>query len=124
MFTVTPGAADQIKKALKEADADGMGLRVAAQMKSDKKIHYLMGFDHVKDDDQTVHVDTVQVFLDPQSQVLLDEATLDFVTLDGDSEAQFIFMNKLDPEYQEPTNDSVSVSAPAPALAPKPDNQT
>ena len=48
--------------------------------------------------------------MDPQSHTLLDEATMDFATLDGDDESHFIFLNPLDPDYKAPKKDPVSDS--------------
>jgi len=112
MFTVTENAVTQIQKSIQESDTKDLALRIAAQYKEDKKIHYLMGFDEVKQEDHTVHIKDVKIVMDPQSHTLLDEATMDFAALDGETEAHFIFLNPLDPDYvapkkiPEPSSDS------------------
>ncbi len=105
MFTVTDKAVAQIQKAMQESEDKALSLRIAAQYKEDKKIHYLLGFDESKPEDHTVHIQDVKILMDPQSHTLLDEATMDFATLDGDEEAHFIFLNPLDPDYVAPKKD-------------------
>lgn len=103
MFTITPAAAEQIRKAAEEGQMTGMPLRIAARREEDGSIQYAMGFA----DDQTEndHVDDesgVVVIIAPISFELLSETTLDYVQLDN-GEYNFVFLNPLDPNYTPPT---------------------
>ena len=51
MITITEPAADQIRKAAGQTDADNLFLRIAARVEDDGKFEYGMGFDERKDTD-------------------------------------------------------------------------
>ena len=101
MFKITDSAAEQIKKAAVQAQAEGMPLRVAAKANSDGSIEYGMGFDEERENDiKIVHGDVV-ILIDPTSNDLLDDASMDFVELEP-GQFEFIFLNPLDPNYSPP----------------------
>jgi iron-sulfur cluster assembly protein len=104
MFKVTEKAAEQIRNASKQSDAEGMALRVAAKSNQDGNIEYGMGFDEPKDDDVRINQGGVEIVIDPPSHELLEEATMDYVELEP-GEYRFIFMNPLDPHYVPPKRD-------------------
>ena len=51
MFTLTATAAEQIRQAARESDAEQLALRVAARREADGSIGYGMGFDDAADND-------------------------------------------------------------------------
>lgn len=98
MFQITTDAARQIENQSKESNAEGMVLRIAAKTNQDGSFEYGMGFDEEKDHDFKMNLHGIHVVIDPQSQELLEDATLDFVELEP-GQYNFIFMNPLDPNY-------------------------
>lgn len=103
MFKVTPAAADQIRQAVEQGGAEGMALRLAAVTKPDGTLDYRMGFDEASDEDISLKTEGVEVVMEPEYLPLLDETVLDFVHLEGEEEAQFIFINPKDPNYRPPS---------------------
>lgn len=101
MFKVTVNAAEQVRHAAQQGGAEGMALRLAVGTKEDGSFDYKMGFDEITDDDIRFKTEGVEIVMAPEFVPLLDEATLDFVELDG-GERQFIFLNPKDPHYVEP----------------------
>lgn len=101
MFTITPAAAAQVRKAAREGNAEGLALRLAARRNSDGSIDYRMGFDTVTDDDIRFESEGIEIVMTPEQVPLLDETTMDFVTLD-DGKRHFIFLNPKDPHYRPP----------------------
>jgi iron-sulfur cluster assembly protein len=104
MFKVTPAAADQIRVAIEQGGAEGMALRLAAQTQPDGSFDYRMGFDESTEDDIIFKCEGIEVVMEPEYVPLLDETVLDYVLLEGEQEAQFIFINPKDPNYR--TNQS------------------
>lgn len=102
MFEITAEAAKQIKVAADQAGTSGMALRLVARENKDGSFAYHMGFDEPADADLRMDFYGVQVIMDPAYEELLEETTLDFILLDGESEAQFVFLNPLDPSYIPP----------------------
>ena len=102
MITVTPSAAQQIRIAATQADADELGLRIAARRDGDGSLHYAMGFDEARDDDLVVPSEGVALVVSPAHRELLDGMTLDYVEIEA-GDFRFIFINPND------------ISAPAPA---------
>ncbi len=101
MFSVTDNAAKQIRQAAEQSEAQNMALRIAAKANQDGSIEYGMGFDDPKENDIRVAADGVEILIDPPSNELLEEATLDYVEIEP-GEMRFIFMNPLDPHYVPP----------------------
>lgn len=101
MITVTPAAAAQIKLSADQGKTEGMSLRIAASLNSDKSIHYGMGFDDSKEDDITITTEDIEIIISTASAELLKDTTVDFVELEPDK-FQFIFMNPRDPNYKPP----------------------
>ena len=101
MITVTPAAAAQIKLSADQGKTEGMSLRIAASLNSDKSIHYGMGFDDSKEDDITIAAADIDIIVSTASAALLKDTTIDFVELEP-NKFQFIFMNPNDPNYQAP----------------------
>lgn len=103
MITVTQTAAAQIKLSAEQGKTEGMSLRIAATLNSDKSIHYGMGFDDSKEDDVTVTTDDIEIIVSAASAKLLKDTTIDFVELEP-GKFQFIFMNPNDPNYKAPSD--------------------
>lgn len=101
MFEMTENAAEQVRNAAEQGGTEGMVLRMAARMKDDGSIDYLMGFDEPKEQDVRVVTQGVEVVMEPQYVPLLDEAVMDYAELD-DGELRFIFMNPQDANYNPP----------------------
>ena len=98
MITITEPAADQIRKAAGQTDADNMFLRIAARVEDDGKFEYGMGFDERKDADTHWTSNGIHVLVAETCKSLLEGATLDYVELNpGDS--RFIFVNPNDPTH-------------------------
>jgi iron-sulfur cluster assembly protein len=104
MMTITEQAAQQIRVAAGNSDAQGLALRVAARRNRDGSIAYAMGFDTPEDQDTRITVHGVEVVVGPTSTELLAEAVLDYVELEP-GDFQFIFMNPNDPNYVPPKGD-------------------
>ena len=95
MITVTPSAAQQIRIAATQSDADEMGLRIAARRDADGSLHYAMGFDEARNDDRVVSSEGIALVVSPQHADLLDGMTLDFVEFEP-GDFRFIFVNPND----------------------------
>ncbi|MCW8943939.1 MAG: iron-sulfur cluster assembly accessory protein [Sedimenticola sp.] len=99
MFEITENAAEQVRNAAEQGGTEGMALRLAARMKEDGSIDYLMGFDEAKEEDIRLVSNGIEVVMEPQYATLLDEAVMDYAQLD-DGELRFIFLNPNDSNYQ------------------------
>jgi iron-sulfur cluster assembly protein len=111
MITVTPDAARQIRIAATQADADELGLRIAARRDADGALHYAMGFDEARGDDVVVPSEGVALVVSPAHRELLDGMTLDYVELEP-GDFRFIFINPNDAGAAAPST-AGSGSAPA-----------
>lgn len=98
MFEITEAAAEQVRNAAEQGGTEGMALRMAARMKEDGSIDYLMGFDEPREEDVRVVCSGIEVVMEPQYVPLLDEAVMDYAQLD-DGELRFIFLNPHDANY-------------------------
>lgn len=102
MITITPRAAEQIRRSAEQTDATGMALRLAARRLDDGTIDYGMGFDdRRREDDTRITTDGVEVVIAEASKELLAGATLDYVELNP-GEFHFIFINPNDPQHKPP----------------------
>ena len=95
MIKVTTLAAEQIREAAAQNNADALFLRVAAQRGVDGSIQYGMGFDEQNEDDMLVNSEGVTLIVSPAHGELLDGAVLDFVELNP-GDFRFIFINPND----------------------------
>ena len=95
MITVTPGAAQQIRIAATQSDADELGLRIAARRAADGSLHYAMGFDEARGDDRVVTSEGIPLVVAPGEAALLDGMTLDYVEFEP-GDFRFIFINPND----------------------------
>lgn len=99
MFRITDSAATQIKLAREQSEAGEMILRIAAKTNKDGSIEYGMGFDEPRENDVHITHNEIEVVIDPSSNELLEEASMDYTELDT-GEHHFIFLNPLDPNYE------------------------
>jgi len=99
MITITEAAANQIKESIKQSDVAGLALRMACTKQDDGSLHYGMGFDEKKEDDQAFMSNDIEVIVAPVSLTLLTGTVLDFVELE-EGKPDFIFQNPNDPEHQ------------------------
>lgn len=101
MITITPQAAEQIRKASELADAEDMYLRLAARREEDGSIEYGMGFDDLGTQDQIYTSEGVDVLISDSCKDLLRGATLDYVEI-SPGQPEFIFLNPNDARHQAP----------------------
>ncbi|MEP7182790.1 MAG: iron-sulfur cluster biosynthesis family protein [Betaproteobacteria bacterium] len=95
MITVTPAAAQQIRVAATQSDADEMGLRIAARRDASGALHYAMGFDEARDGDVVVPSEGVALVVADAHRELLETVTLDYVEYEP-GDFRFIFINPAD----------------------------
>lgn len=91
MMTITPEAAEQIRKAAEQGGTQGMSLRVAARRTDDGQVEYMLGFDDLGDEDLEYTLAGIHVLISEFSKDLLHGVTLDFVELEP-GDRQFIFI--------------------------------
>jgi len=104
MFKLTPAAAEQVLKAAKQGNAEGMSLRLAATQAADGTIEYRMGFeDSIRDEDIRFRSEGVDLVMSPEDVPLLDDATMDYVEIEA-GKPHFIFLNPKDPSYEPPAD--------------------
>lgn len=104
MFKLTPAAAEQVLKAAKQGNAEGMSLRLAATRTADGTIEYRMGFeDSIREEDIRFRSEGVDLVMAPEDVPLLDDATMDYVEIEA-GKPHFIFLNPKDPNYQPPAD--------------------
>ncbi len=104
MLKLTDAAIEQVKISAESNDSVGDPLRLAAEMKEDGSIVYLIGFDAAKDDDVRVQAGDVEIVIEPKYVRLLEGATMDYLAVSED-EFRFIFMNPNDETYIPPMED-------------------
>lgn len=95
MITVTPSAAQQIRIAATQADADELGLRIAVRRDERGALHYAMGFDEARDGDVVVPSEGVALVVAGSDRDLVDGMTLDYVEYEP-GDFRFIFVNPND----------------------------
>lgn len=89
MITLTPAAAEQIRRAAAHAK-DVSVLRVAARQLDDGRIDYGMGFDEWRTGDIRVLCEGVAVVIAPPSRELLNGVVLDYVEI-APGDLRFVF---------------------------------
>ena len=107
MFEVTRAAAEEIRRSIDLGDADGMGLRIAAERQRDGGIGYRMGFDERAPGDLVVQTRGVDILIASEQRTLLEGASMDFVEIES-GRSDFIFLNPNDPHYEPPEDEAAS----------------
>ena len=102
MFKITPTAAEQVVEAAKQSGTEQMALRLAAQKRTDGSFDYRMGFDSPTEDDIRFKSEGIDIVIAPEYVPLLDNAVMDYVVLEDDTDPQFIFINPDDANYSPP----------------------
>ena len=95
MIIVTPSAAQQIRIAASQSDADELGLRIAARRDADGSVSYVMGFDEARNDDLVIPTEGVALVVAPAHRDLLEGMTIDYVEFEA-GDFRFIFINPND----------------------------
>jgi len=100
-ITITPQAAEQIRKSAEQPGLEQTCLRLAARLGADGTIEYGMGFDAPAQDDTRFESEGVAVLVAAACVELLSGATLDYVEINP-GEHRFIFINPNDPSHKAP----------------------
>ena len=82
MLTITPAAEQKIAELVSQSDKPVAGLRIDAQAQSPFKVDYKLAFvGQGQEDpaDTVINFDSFNVYTDPDSAGLLEEATVDYV---------------------------------------------
>ncbi len=103
MLKLTDAAMQQVKASAERSGSVGDPLRLAAKMKQDGSIDYLMGFDAATDEDIHVQAGEVEIIMAPEYRHLLEGATMDYVEIES-GEYRFIFLNPNDETYIPPSD--------------------
>lgn len=99
MISLTKEAAEQIRKAAENSDAQGMGLRLAAKVNEAGMLEFGMGFDQEREND-TVHESWgITLLVSKHSAPYLQDVTLDFTEI-APGQQSFVFMK---PGSEEPS---------------------
>jgi len=99
MISLTPEAAEHIRKSASQGNMADMPLRVAVTRREDGSFHYALGFDDInREDDHRFESEGIQIVVAPQSMDMLNGTIIDYVDLDGSKE--IIFINPNDPAQQ------------------------
>lgn len=101
MITITPQAAEQIRKSARQAGLDEACLRLAARLGEKGAIEYGMGFDDKAEGDAQFESGDIKVLVSAGCVELLSGATLDYVEINP-GEPRFIFINPNDPSHKPP----------------------
>jgi iron-sulfur cluster assembly protein len=91
MISITQAAAEQIRAAAINAEADNMGLRIAAKVNQAGMLEFGMGFDNERTDDTQVESWGVTLLISKHSADLLNDVTIDFAEV-SPGQPSFIFM--------------------------------
>jgi len=92
MISLTDSAVTAVKTALSRAATPAEGLRIKVQAGGCAGFKYLMGLEAAaRDGDAVIDQDGVRLFVDLESQSLVDGMTIDFVT--GLEASGFVFEN-------------------------------
>ena len=82
MLTITEAAKQKIAELVGQSENPVKGLRIGAEAQSPFKVDYKLAFigqDQDTSADQALNFDGFDVFMDPDSAALLEEATVDYV---------------------------------------------
>ena len=103
--SITPAAAQQVKKSALETHIDNLPLRIAVAVQANGSFHYDMGFDDVgnsKGEDISYHSNGVDIVIAKVSYELLKGTVVDYVELEP-KQFHFVFLNPNDPNYSPST---------------------
>ncbi|MCX7673332.1 MAG: iron-sulfur cluster assembly accessory protein [Thiobacillaceae bacterium] len=90
MISLTKAAADQIRAAAANSDAEGMALRLAAKVNAAGMLEFGMGFDQEREND-TIHESWgITLLISKHSAPYLEDVTLDFTEV-APGQMSFVF---------------------------------
>lgn len=101
MITITPRAAEQIRKSAELTDSQGLALRIAVRLEEDGRFDYGLGFDEQAEGDLRFTSQGVDVLVASGMKDLLEGAVVDYVELNP-GEFRFIVINPNDPAHSKP----------------------
>jgi len=101
MITVSPAAAEQIRKSAEQSNAEGLCLRIAARVTPEETLDYGMGFDEAREDDLKNTSEGIEIVVSPASADMLHGMHIDYVQMET-GEYNFIFQNPNDPAHKPP----------------------
>lgn len=101
MFTLTPQAANEIRRSIQQGDHTGLALRIAASRMPDGGIDYRLGFDQIGEHDTHLTSEGIDLVIAKQDLALLNGAVMDFVEIEP-GQFRFIFLNPNDSHYTPP----------------------
>lgn len=99
MISLTKEAAEQIRKAAVNSDAQGMGLRLAAKVNEAGMLEFGMGFDQERENDAVHESWGITLLVSKHSAPYLQDVTLDFTEI-APGQHSFVFMK---PGADEPS---------------------
>lgn len=105
MITITPRAAEQIRKSAAETQSQQLSLRIAVRREEDGSFDYGLGFDERKDGDTEMVSEGIGIVVSETSKDFLIGAVVDYVELNED-EHRFIVLNPNDPAHKPPERTS------------------
>lgn len=91
MIKVTPSAIAEVKRLLAKQGKSEQGLRVGVQGGGCSGLSYKLSFDETRKGDSVYEFENINMFVDPKSELYLNDMTLDFV--DGLEGRGFRFLN-------------------------------
>ena len=96
LIEITPLAAENLARVLKEQDEEGALLRVMVMPGGHGGLQYMLGVEkEPKDDDTVIEADGIQVLIDSDSVSMVEGAQIDYV--DGLMRSGFVISN---PNFQ------------------------
>lgn len=105
MITITPRAAEQIRKSADQTQSQELNLRIAVRREEDGNHDYGLGFDERKDGDTHFVSEGIGIVVaDPIKDFLLG-AVVDYVEINP-GEPRFIVINPNDPAHKAPERGS------------------
>jgi iron-sulfur cluster assembly protein len=91
MISLTKKAAEQIRMAAQNSDAQGMGLRLAAKVNEAGMLEFGMGFDQERENDAVHESWGITLLVSKHSAPYLQDVTLDFAEI-APGQQSFVFM--------------------------------
>lgn len=91
MISLTKAAAEQIRLAAANSDAQGMALRLAAKINAAGMLEFGMGFDQERENDTVQESWGITLLISKHSAPYLEDVTLDFTEI-APGQMSFVFL--------------------------------
>ena len=78
MISVTPVAAEEVKRILEKQGKPDLGLRIGVKGGGCSGLSYALGFDSQREGDNVFEIQGLKVLVDPKSYLYLNNTALDF----------------------------------------------